>query len=471
MGRNDPLDIALSRLDTRGRVHLMGAGGVGVAGLARLLASRGFEVSGCDSTPNRLTHWLTAHGIPVATCHSADHLQPLPDWLIRSAAVPPNHPECMAAQRFGIPVSRRGEALAALVARSRGVAVAGTHGKTTTTAMLIQMFMAAGLAPSFAVGAEVDALGGVAGPGRSDWLIVEADESDGTLAWYQPTIAVVTNVDFDHLEHFRDFEEFRGVFEAFVRQARTTVCLCADDPGAAALAARSSAPVILFGFAHHAAVRATQRRAHKGYQQADLWLDGNPVGEIELPLAGPHNLRNALGAIAAAHAAGLPLQPVLSALQTFQPARRRMEVRVNRSDLVVVSDYAHHPAEIRALLEAVRETWPHRPLLVAFQPHRYTRTRALLSEFPPAFREIERLWLAPVYAASEAPLAGGTAEDLLAEFERQGRGDVRLSTSLEELWMTLDREHRPGDVVLLIGAGDIDELADRAARAWNGTPL
>ncbi|MCX7818557.1 MAG: UDP-N-acetylmuramate--L-alanine ligase [Kiritimatiellae bacterium] len=467
MSAATPIETALARLEAGGRVHLMGIGGVGVAGLAHLLAAQGFSVSGCDPAATRLPRALAAAGISVAAGHAPAHLQPPPDWLIRSAAVPPHHPEIAEAHRLGIPVSRRGEALAALTYRARGLAVAGTHGKTTTTAMLVQIFHAAGVAPSFAIGGEVEALGGVAGGGQSDWLIVEADESDGTLAFYSPAIAVVTNVDLDHLEHFRDLAEFRGVFERFVRQTREVACLCADDPGAAALAAIAPRRV-LYGLDDRADVRAGHRKAGGGRQRAGISIGGRFEGELELPVPGVHNLRNALGAIAAATAAGVPPATSLMALARFRPARRRMDVRVERPDLLVVSDYAHHPAEIRALLEAVRETWPARPLLVAFQPHRYTRTLALRNEFPPAFRAVERLWLAPVYAASEPVLAGGTAEDLQAEFFRQGRTDVRLANSLDDLWAALERERRPGDLVLFVGAGDIEELADRAAREWGG---
>ncbi len=469
MKTDEPLDTALACLNARGRVHLMGIGGVGVAGLARLLAARGWTVTGCDTAPNRLTRALESTGIPVAPAHSPDHLRALPDWLIRSSAIAEDHPEVLAARQKSVPVSRRGEALAALVAQSRGVAIAGTHGKTTTTTMLVQILRAAGLDPSFAIGAEVETLGGVAHAGRADWLVVEADESDGTLALYQPAIAVVTNVDLDHLEHFRDLDEFRGVFHRFVRQTSGAVCLCADDPGADLLRASARSPV-LFGLSDRADVRADHRRSDRGRQRADLWISGRREGEIELPVAGLHNLRNALGAIAAARAVGVPVECAIEALRQFRPARRRMEVRVERPDLLVVSDYAHHPAEIRALFDAVRETWPQRPLLVAFQPHRYTRTRALRSEFPPAFEGVERLWLAPVYAASETPLPGGTAEDLLAEFRRQGRPEVQLAADLEELWEALDRARRPGDLILLVGAGDIEELAERAAREWAGPP-
>ncbi len=459
------MDEARRCLARGGHVHLMGVGGVGVAGLAHLLIGRGCRVSGCDLELNRCAQSVAAAGGRILAGHDPSHLVPPPDWLICSAAVPADHPEAAAARAAGIPVSRRGEALAAFSAETPCVAVCGTHGKTTTTAMLVQMFRHAGLDPSFAIGAEVDALGGVAAVGASPWLVVEADESDGTLALYTPEVAVVTNVDLDHLEHFRDLAEFHGVFETLVRRARRVVCYGRDDPAATRIAG-GAGHAIGFGLDRPADVRGLRRRPEGIGQTFEVELFGRPIGRVRLPAPGAHNARNALGALAAAVACGLDPATAMAALEGFRAARRRLEIRVQRPDLRVVSDYAHHPAEIRALLDAVREGLAPSGLWMAFQPHRYTRTRALLREFPPAFQGVERLWLAPVYAASEPPLPGGSSKDLLEEFHRQGHRGVRLAADLEDLWVRLLEERRPGDLILLVGAGDIDRLADRAAAEW-----
>ncbi len=457
------LDRARAALARGGKVHCMGIGGVGVAGLARLLAMRGFAVTGCDSARNRLTASLAASGIAVRDGHDPAHLHPPPDWLIRTAAVSDSHPEVCAARAAGIPVSARGEALAALVGVKRGVAVCGTHGKTTTSTMATQAFRAAGLDPSFCIGGEVDALGGVAGGGASDWLVVEADESDGTLALYEPAVTVVTNVDFDHMEHFDGVEGFHAVFEAVVARTREAVCFGRDDAAATQIAG-SRPGAVGFGFHPSSDVRAENRRVDGTSQEFDVIAFGSPAGRARLPVPGRHNVLNALGAIAASLAAGAAPDAVLASLAGFRPARRRLELFHDGGGIRVYSDYAHHPAEIRALLDAVREGFAFRRLVAVFQPHRYTRTRALGPQFPPAFAGIDRLVLVPVYAASEAPLEGGTSDDLLAEFRRHGGVNVDPAGSLEEAWRMVRSDLGAGDLFIVIGAGDVESIAARAAR-------
>jgi UDP-N-acetylmuramate--alanine ligase len=466
-GTRKTLETARGALDRGGSVHCVGIGGVGVAGLARLLAARGFRVTGCDVAPNRLTSALEADGIRVAMGHDAAHLSPPPDWLIRTAAVPDSHPEIRAAMQAGVPVSARGEALAAVVGAARGVAVCGTHGKTTTTTMAVQAFRAAGLDPSFCIGGEVDALGGVAGTGASRWLVVEADESDGTLALYEPEIAVVTNVDFDHMEHFDGVAAFHAVFETVIDRTRGTVCYGRDDAAAARLAGRRPGSVG-FGLDPSSDVRGEDRRVDGTAQEFDVVAFGARLGRARLPVPGRHNVLNALGAVAAAMAAEAEPGPVLDSLSRFRPARRRLEAFHDGGGIRVFSDYAHHPAEIRALLEAVREGFAFDRLVAVFQPHRYTRTRALGPLFPPAFLGVDRLVLVPVYAASETPIAGGTSDDLLAAFRRQGGVPVEPAASLEDAWRAIRPDLRPGDLLLVIGAGDVEQIAMRAAAELGG---
>ncbi len=461
-GMRKALETAREALDRGGSVHCMGIGGVGVAGLARLLMARGFRVSGCDAVRNRLTAALEAGGVRVAAGHDPSHLSPRPDWLIRTAAVPDSHPEIRAAMRAGIAVSARGEALAAIVGRARGVAVCGTHGKTTTTTMVAQAFRAAGFDPSFCIGGEVDALGGVAGTGTSDWLVVEADESDGTLALYEPEIAVVTNVDFDHMEHFKDVTAFHAVFETVIDRTRGTVCFGRDDEVATRIAARR-AGAAGFGLDPASDVRGEARRVDGTAQEFDVVAFGARLGRARLPVPGRHNVLNALGAVAAALAAGAKPGPVLESLSRFCPPRRRLEPFHDGGGIRVFSDYAHHPTEIRALLDAVREGFVFDRLVAVFQPHRYTRTLALGPQFPAAFRGVDRLVLAPVYAASEAPLPGGTSDDLIAEFRRHGGIPVEPAGSLEAAWAALRSDLRPGDLLLVIGAGDVERIAAWAA--------
>ena len=446
-----------------GRVHGLGAGGVGMAALLELMRARGFQASGCDTSAGRLTRWLEARGVPVAIGHDAAHADAA-DWIVHTAAVPADHPELRRAHARGIPVTTRGIALAARMAEGHTIAVSGTHGKTTTASLLAQVLRACGLDSAFAIGGEVDPLGGVAGtsPSPHAWLVAEADESDGTLAWYEPWMLLVNNVDFDHMEHFSGVEEFHAVFDRALRRTRGPVIYGWDDSAARRLAS-AQPDAISFGFGDGADVRPTRWCVEGAGQRFALVVHGTERAEVRLPMTGRHNALNALGALVAAHAAGVDWADGAAALANAVHARRRMDF-ARRGEITVVSDYAHHPAEIRAFLGAVRELAGERRgrLIALFQPHRYTRTLALGPDFGPAFEGVDRVILAPVYAASESPLAGGTSADLILHL-RAGHGyTADLAESLDDAWNWATTDLRPGDWLLLIGAGDIERLAARA---------
>ena len=443
-----------------GGVHLMGAGGVGVAGLARLLAGQGWRASGCDTTRNRLTAWLEARGIPVRLGHEAAHVTDGLSWLIRTSAVRADHPEVQEALRRRIPVIRRGAALAALARAGRSIAIGGTHGKTTTTAMIARIAREVDPGTGCAIGGEVPDWDGVATPPRPGApFVLEADESDGTLALYEPEVGVVTNVDYDHMEHFADEEAFFNVFRTFARRTRRALILGADDPAARAVLGDARRPW-LCGLSADARVRGENVRRGPDGVVFEVRHEGRRKGTVVLPVPGLHNVRNALCAIGAALALEWPFETAQAALAGFRPARRRLQPVWNREGVRVFSDYAHHPTEIRALLDTVADFRPRR-ILAVFQPHRYTRTRALGARWAAAFDGVAHLWLLPVYAASEPPLEGGTSEDLRRHFERAGGSPPTLVATREEAWEALRKEWRSGDVVLIIGAGDIERLADR----------
>jgi UDP-N-acetylmuramate--alanine ligase len=439
-------------------VHLLGASGFGMAGVAVHLAGRGLRVSGCDLSPNRISEWLQAQGIPVLVGHAASHMAGV-DWAVRSTAIPADAPELGEAARKGIPVFARGAVLPALLAERVSVAVSGTHGKTTTSAMIAQVLAAAGERPGFCIGGEVAALGGVAAAGDGRHLVVEADESDGTVMLYEPDVAVITNIEYDHMEHFESEDLLVRCFETFARNARRRVIYCADDPRAAAVCghlpnARS------YGFSEAADIRAAD--VEEGAEQIAMSVvhRGGPLAQIRLPVGGLHNALNALGALAAAMELGLSPETAAEGLARFVPVRRRFEKVWDRDDVLVVSDYAHHPTEIRALVRTTLKLG--RRVIGIFQPHRYTRTRALGADFPPAFEGLSELVLVPVYAASEAPIEGGTAEDLFARFRSFGRVPARYTASLTAAWDYVRTALRRGDVLLVIGAGDVEQLAWRA---------
>ncbi|MCX7007671.1 MAG: UDP-N-acetylmuramate--L-alanine ligase, partial [Kiritimatiellaeota bacterium] len=484
-------DFAVARaLLARGpaAVHFAGVGGVGMAGLAHLLAARGFTVSGCDAAPSRVTDWPTRHGVAVQIGHNAAHITPDLAWLVRTPAVAAGAPEILAAQARHLPVLARGVVLPALLQTfPYSIAVAGTHGKTTTTAMIAQLLQAAGLAPAFAIGGEVDSLGGVAAMGQGRHIVVEADESDGTLALYAPDIAVVTNIEFDHMEHFGGEPELVGCFQRFIKQARRVI-YGADDPRAASLCGGG----ISFGFAEGADFRAVNIELSARASAFDVLRRGEKLCRLHLPVPGRHNILNALAACAAVsevfqgleketgsfskdwkkEGSDFPslgknhaeiskpwktLAGIFQALENFCPARRRFEVVSEAGGVLVISDYAHHPTEVRALVAAARGL--NRRLAAVFQPHRYTRTLALGADFPGAFAGVDEVVLAPVYAASEAPLAGGTSHDLARHFAQSGVARLREVESLEAAWFYLRASLKPDDVLLVVGAGDVEKIA------------
>lgn len=438
-------------------IHMAGICGVGMAGLAVLLRHKGFTVSGCDQLVNKLAGWLRERKVSVSEGHSPAHLAPDVAAVIRSAAVPESAPEITAALARGIPVLRRGEVLPLLMDAPGSIAVAGTHGKTTTSAFIAQALTAAGCNPSFCIGGEVTPLGGIARAGQEGILVAETDESDGTLALYQPDIAVVTNIEFDHKEHFADVSAVEECFRQFIRNARRRVIFCADDPRAAALC-KVRTGSLGYGLKPGATLLATITREHAVGSEFTVTLDGKPLGTLALPVPGRHNILNALACTAVCLELGLAWEELVRTLATVALPRRRFEHVLQRDDLIVISDYAHHPSEIAALIRAAEHL--QRPRITGiFQPHRFSRTKALGPDFPASFEGLAELVLTPVYAASEPPIAGGSVWDLYAHCRRNPRMDVRVATSLRQAWEHQRTRLRMGDILLVIGAGDVERIA------------
>ena len=467
-------------------VHLLGVCGVGMAGLARLLAARGLRVSGCDVALGPLAGWLEGHGVAVQTPHDPAHIEGV-DWVIRSTAVPDAAPELAAARARGLPVFRRGEVLPVLLGMyATSVAVSGTHGKTTTTSFITQLLRQAGRDPVWCIGGEVPGLGGVAGVGRGATMrdaciVVEADESDGTVAHYRPDIAVVTNIEFDHMEHFHDVAEFEACFRTFMGQARAGVVYCMDDLRARVMAGAMPArgahgpPLWSYGFVPEANVRGSDLADTAEGQTFDLWFRGARCGRAVLPVRGIHHARNALAAAAVGLLLGLSVEEVLGGIKTFCLPRRRFEAVVTRPDVTVISDYAHHPTEVAAIVQTAR-TLGHKRILAVYQPHRYTRTLALGADFPAAFAGVDRLVLVPVYAASEPPMRGGAIWDLYGHFRGQAAANPaipvpRVALSLREAWGGLRRELRAGDLLMVVGAGDVEQIAQWAEAELGDTAV
>lgn len=456
------------------RVHFVGVGGVGMAGLALLLARKGWSVSGCDAEAGPMLCWLAEAGVAAVAGHSPDHasgLDPARDWIVRTPAVPPSHPELVAAAARGLPVFDRGVVLAALFdTMPSTVAICGSHGKTTTATFTTLLLRALGRTPGWCIGGTSSALGGVAGVDASAPeapFVAECDESDGTLSLYHPRVTVVTNIDYDHMEHFGSCAAFEAVFAKVARQTRGTLVYVRDDERAHALC-HGVRGAVTVGLHPEADLRAEDVTAFPDASEFTLWWKRQSLGRWRLGAPGLHNVRNALAALGAVHALGGDLAAAAACLAAGLglPARR-FDCVSDRGGIRVVTDYAHHPAEIAALVATARLQACQR-IVAVFQPHRYSRTLALGPLFPAAFAGVDALALAPVYAASETPLEGGSSADLYVRFrEAAGRSPEipvpALARTLEDAWTWLRMTVRPGDLVLLVGAGDIVRLAPRTA--------
>ncbi len=427
-----------------------------MAGLAVLLKARGFKVTGCDLMINKLAGWLRARGIEVVEKHSPGHIGPDVQWVVRSAAVSRDSAEIKAADGAGIPVFKRGEVLPLLIEGVTSITVAGTHGKTTTSSFIAQVLRSAGRDPSFCIGGEVEPLGGVAGTGQGGITVVEADESDGTLSFYAPEVAVITNIDFDHMEHFASIEAFEDCFRTHIGKTRRSVIYCADDPRAARLC-KGHSKAQSYGLGPDAEFRAISLHERAAGTEFTLMHRHELIGRLTVPAPGRHNVLNALACIVVGLELGLAMEDVRNGLAKVSLPRRRFDRLLDRDDLVVVSDYAHHPSEITALVQAAEHLHRTR-MLAVFQPHRYSRTLALGPDFPSAFKGLHELVLLPVYAASEKPVPGGSIWDLYRHCRRQAGLNVAVAGSLQQAWDYYRGQLRLGDLLLVIGAGDVERI-------------
>ncbi|MBR4172462.1 MAG: UDP-N-acetylmuramate dehydrogenase [Kiritimatiellae bacterium] len=461
-------------------MHLMGVCGVGMAGVAFLLSKCGWKVSGCDAKPDpAIRSWLESNGVPVARGQDGKHVSPDLDCLIATPAVVPDAPERQVAAALGLPVFPRGEVLARFMSDWRGIAVCGSHGKTSTSCFITRLLQLLDAAPAWCIGGYTRSLGAVAGISgsvatndRPALLVAESDESDGTLSLYHPALTVVNAIDLDHLDHFHSEEELLDCFRRAVRQTREGIAVCADSERALRAVADSAhgLPVLTFGTCAEANLRATDIAVHDGKLSFRVCYRGTDFGGVTLPFGGRHNALNALAAAAAAYLLGYKMEQIIQLLSAAcnELPGRRFETVVERQGTRVIADYAHHPVELRAAVEMARELNPSR-LIAVFQPHRYSRTKALLQEFPSAFVGCDELILLPVYAASEPVEEGGEIHDLYAEFRRQAVVPVlKLGRSVAEVWRDLRERFSDGTLILLAGAGDIIEMAS-LIRADAGT--
>ena len=468
-----------ARPGTMGRVrhiHFVGIGGAGMGGIAEVLLNLGYTISGSDLRDNAVTERLRALGARVGIGHAPEQLDGA-DAVVVSSAVDESNPEVRAARADRIPVVPRAEMLAELMRFRYGVAVAGTHGKTTTTSLVASVLAEGGLDPTFVIGGRLTSAGTNARLGESPFLVAEADESDASFLYLQPMIAAITNIDADHLGTYGgDFQRLRGTFLEFLHHLPFygLAVLCLDDPEVAALLPDVARPVRTYGVSEHADIRASgiQQRGGQTRFQLHLGADG-PVHQVELNLPGRHNVLNALAAIAIADELGVDHEAMVRALAEFQGIGRRFQSYGEYAlpaggHALVVDDYGHHPSEIRAVTAAVRDGWPQRRLVVAFQPHRYTRTRDLFDDFARVLAEADALLVTEVYAAGEEPLAGADGRSLCAAIRARGGVEPVFVDSVAELVTTLADVLNDGDILLTLGAGSISGAAEALQQRLDG---
>ena len=440
----------------RPNIHFVGIGGIGMSGIAEVLLNLGYAVSGSDLRATETTRRLAGLGGRIEAGHDAAHVRDA-DVVVVSAAVRRDNPEVVEARRRKVPVIPRAEMLAELMRLKQGVAIAGSHGKTTTTSLAAHLMAHAGLDPTAVVGGKVNAFGSNAKLGHGDWIVVEADESDGSFLHYAPTLVVVTNIDPEHLDHWRTEEALKRGFTEFVNKVPFygRAVLCIDHPGVQSILPGVDKRFVTYGEAPQADYRATRIEVLGPRVAFEASRRGEPIGRFEVQMVGRHNALNALAVVALADELGIPVPVVREGLASFQGVQRRFTVRGEARGITVVDDYGHHPAEVRATLRGAREAFGRR-LLCLFQPHRYTRTRDLLAEFTTSFNDADVLLLTDVYAASEDPIPGISGAALAEAVQACGHKDVAY-VPRAGLAAAAAARARAGDIVLTLGAGDVTQ--------------
>ncbi|MFZ5776493.1 MAG: UDP-N-acetylmuramate--L-alanine ligase [Thermodesulfobacteriota bacterium] len=451
-------------------IHFVGIGGIGMSGIAELLLNLGYKVSGSDLRETEITRRLTGLGGVVHVGHQGKWVAGA-DVVVISSAVKENNPEVQAARAAHIPVIPRAEMLAELMRLKKyGVAVAGSHGKTTTTSMVGWLLAEAGLDPTVVIGGKVNSLGTNAKLGEGEFLVAEADESDGSFLKLSPVVEVVTNIDLEHLDHYKDIEEIKEAFLGFIDKIPFygAAVVCLDDPNVAAVLPGIRKRTITYGLSSQADIHARGLVAKGLTTCFEVCRDREVLGEVCLNVPGRHNVYNALAAIGVGLELAIPFATIRDALKGFSGVQRRLQIKGECDGITVIDDYGHHPTEIRATLSAIRTAWPKRRLVVMFQPHRYSRTAGLFKEFCTAFHEADVLLLTEIYAASEAPIEGVSGMALLEKIRLHGQKNAHFVADVEALARTARAMLQPGDIVLTLGAGNIyqagEELLENLAR-------
>jgi UDP-N-acetylmuramate--alanine ligase len=447
------------------RVHFVGIGGSGMSGIAEVLLNLGYAISGSDLRRSPVTERLESLGARVFCGHARENASGA-HVVVTSTAVRPENPEVEEARRHGVPVIPRAEMLAELMRLKYGVAVAGSHGKTTTTSMVALVLDRGGLDPTVVVGGRLGVLGSGGRLGQGEFLVAEADESDRSFLKLTPTLAVVTNIDREHLDAYRDLADIQDAFLGFVNKVPFYggAVLCLDDPPVRGILPRVERRVVTYGLSHEASVSARDLEILPTRSSYTATLDGRALGKVTLVVPGAHNVSNSLAAVAVGLDLEVPFAAIQAGLESFTGVDRRFQERGEAKGVLVIDDYGHHPTEIRVTLETLRRRAGERRTVVLFQPHRFTRTRALWDDFAAAFDQADLLLLTDIYPASEEEVPGITAEALARAIAGRGRGHVEWAGDLKAATRRLAALVREGDVVLTLGAGNVGTAGDELLR-------
>jgi len=442
------------------RIHFVGIGGSGMSGIAEVLVNLGYTVAGSDLAANDATRRLKKLGAKVLRGHRAEHVVSA-DVVVVSSAVRPDNPEIIEARRRRIPVIPRAEMLAELMRLKYGIAVAGAHGKTSTTAMIAEVLTAGGLDPTVVIGGRVKSLRSGAKVGKGEFMVAEADESDGSFLNMKPTIAVVTNIDREHLDHYRDLGAIQDAFVRFLSRVPFygVAIVCLDERNLRAILPRVDRKVITYGLTSDADLTATDVTLEGFGGSFVARRRGARLGTVRLGVPGRHSIANALAAVACGLELDVPFSTIARALAGFHPVDRRFQLRGQVAGATVVDDYGHHPTEIEATLAAARDGFGSRTVAI-FQPHRYTRTQALLEEFGRAFVLADHVIVTEVYPAGEAPIPGVDGRAVAESLRRQGHRSVEFEPRLDRVVKRVRDALRPGDLVITLGAGDVRKVGD-----------
>lgn len=448
-------------MEGKGKIHFIGIGGISMSGIASILLDLGYEVSGSDLKDSALLHELRKKGAQIFIGHDAANLDH-PSEIVVSSAIPQTNVELVKAEELGIPIVKRAQMIARLMRYRKGIAVAGTHGKTTTTSMISLLMDRAGFNPTILVGGELTDIGGNAKLGGGEYLVTEADESDGSFLYYEPQVSIVTNIEQDHMDYYGTEENLKRTFVAFLEKVPATGAkiVCWDDPIVRELVNQPGTNVVTYGTREDCTIQAKNVQLLADHTEAIIYYKGEEMGSLRLHVPGMHNVYNSMAAMGVGFYLGLSFEKIVQLLGAFQGVHRRFEQKGLIGDVLVVDDYGHHPTEIKATLKAAQQKGRKRVICI-FQPHRYSRTRDLKDEFVRAFGDSDLLVLTGIYSAGEKPIPGVDAKELAKEIEALEHKAVKYFPTLEGISEYLSNIVEPGDLVITLGAGDVYKVGEK----------